>query len=169
MPLGRIFGLAFFFLVFIAALTSAIALLEVVASFFIDTFHWKRRTATLVMGGIMAAIGVFASLSMGPLADFTIGGMNLFDAMGFLTDKILMPLAALATCIFVGHIWGVGNVTSEVERCGKRFEMCIRDSSKSMDTYGIYGHEVDGELDLVAQKLETAYDRILPKDKKSGL
>ena len=41
--------------------------------------------------------------------------------------------------------------------------------SKSMDTYGIYGHEVDGELDLVAQKLETAYDRILPKDKKSGL
>ncbi len=106
---------------FIAALTSAIALLEVVASFFIDTFHWKRRTATLVMGGIMAAIGVFASLSMGPLADFTIGGMNLFDAMGFLTDKILMPLAALATCIFVGHIWGVGNVTSEVERCGKRF------------------------------------------------
>ena len=41
--------------------------------------------------------------------------------------------------------------------------------SKSMDTYGVYGHEVDGELDLVAQKLEAAYDRILPKDKKSGL
>ena len=120
-PLGRFFGLAFFFLVFIAALTSAIALLEVVASFFIDTFHWRRRTATLVMGGLMALIGVFASLSMGPLSGFTIGGMNLFDAMGFLTDKILMPLAALATCLFVGHVWGVGKVTEEVERCGKRF------------------------------------------------
>lgn len=120
MPVGWLFALLFFFLVFIAAATSAIALLEVVAAFFIDQFHWSRRKATLLMAGLMALIGVFASLSMGPLGSFTIGGMNLFDAMGFLTDKLLMPLGALLTCIFTGYVWGVDKATAEIEQDGKK-------------------------------------------------
>lgn len=120
MPLGWLFALLFFFLVFIAAATSAIALLEVVAAFFIDQFHWPRRKATLLLAGLMALIGVFASLSMGPLAGFTIGGMNLFDAMGFLTDKLLMPLGALCTCIFTGYVWGTENAVAEIEQAGRR-------------------------------------------------
>ncbi|MCI8650166.1 MAG: sodium-dependent transporter [Anaerotruncus sp.] len=123
MSMGRIFGLLFFLLVFFAAATSAIALLEVVASYFIDQFHWKRRNATVILSLIMGAIGVFASLSMGVLSEYTIGGMNLFDAMGFLTDKILMPAAAFCTCIFVGHIWGIRNATEEIEQCGVKFRI----------------------------------------------
>lgn len=132
MPLGGLFGLLFFILVFFAAATSAIALLEVVASFFIDHFRWGRLKATVLMALAMGTIGVFASLSMGPLGSYTIGGMNLFDAMGFLTDKILMPLSALCTCLFVGYVWGVNKVTAEVEQRGVRFRIraffgvCIR-------------------------------------------
>ena len=132
MPLGVVFGLLFFILVFFAAATSAIALLEVVSAFLIDTLHWKRRTATISMAAVMALIGVFASLSMGTLSGFTIGGMNLFDAMGFLTDKILMPVSALLTCIFVGYVWGIDKAAEEVEQGGvafrlrKAFAFCVR-------------------------------------------
>lgn len=132
MPLGNLFGLLFFILVFFAAATSAIALLEVVASFFIDHFHWKRIVATSSMALVMGIIGIFASLSMGPLSGFTIGGMNLFDAMGFLTDKILMPLSAFFTCLFVGYVWGIPNASAEIEKgCAKFylhgfFRICIR-------------------------------------------
>lgn len=115
MPLGKLFGLLFFILVFFAAATSAIALLEVVSAFLIDSFHWSRKKATILMSCLMGAIGAVASLSMGALSEITIANMNIFDAMGYLTDKILMPLAAMFMCIFVGHVWGIKPVVEEIE------------------------------------------------------
>ena len=61
MPLGKLFGFLFFVLVFFAAATSAISLLEVVVSFLIDTFHWSRIKAAVSMSALMGAIGVVAS------------------------------------------------------------------------------------------------------------
>ncbi len=121
--MGRLFGLLFFVLVFFAAATSAIALFEVVVAYFIDHFHWKRRNAAIILGSLMGIIGIFALLSMGPMSNLTIAGMNLFDALGFLTDKILMPLAALFTCVFVGHVWGIDKVTQEIEQNGVQFRI----------------------------------------------
>ena len=57
------------------------------------------------------------------MPNLTIAGMNLFDALGFLTDKILMPLAALFTCVFVGHVWGIDKVTQEIEQNGVQFRI----------------------------------------------
>lgn len=123
MPLGGLFGLLFFILVFFAAATSAIALLEVVSAFLIDSFHWSRKKATILMSCLMAAVGAVASLSMGALSGFTIAGMNLFDAMGFLTDKILMPLAAMFMCVFVGHVLGIDPVVKEIEQGSGPFRL----------------------------------------------
>lgn len=114
MPFGFIFGILFFLLVFFAAITSAMSLLEVVTSFMIDNLKMKRKTATILVASLMALIGIFASLSMGVLSGFTIGGMNLFDALGFLTDKILMPVSAFMTCIFIGHIYKVARLEEEI-------------------------------------------------------
>lgn len=116
MTFGRWFGLAFFFLVFIAAATSAIALLEVVTAFFIDRYKWKRWAAALAVGGVMALTGTAASLSMGPWSGATLWGLNIFDMMGFLTDKLLIPLAAFFTSIFVGWVWGVDKAQEEMEQ-----------------------------------------------------
>ncbi len=115
MPLGKIFGILFFALVFFAASTSAISLLEVVTSYMIDNMKIKRKLATIVAASLMAIIGVFASLSMGVLSDFTIGGMNLFDALSFLTDKILMPIGGILTCVFIGHIYKVARLEEEMK------------------------------------------------------
>lgn len=115
MPFGKIFGFLFFVLVFFAAATSAISLLEVVVSFLIDTFQWSRVKAAVSMALLMGAIGAAASLSMGVWKNVTIGGMNLFDALGFLTDKILMPVSGFCMCLFVGYIWGIQNATEEIQ------------------------------------------------------
>lgn len=121
LPFGRLFGFVFFVLAFFAAATSGIALLEVIAAFLIDDFGWKRKKATFIMAGIAALIGVFVSLSMGSLSNLRIGELNLFDSMAFLTDKILMPIAALFTCIFVGYFLGVDEIFSEVECAAHKF------------------------------------------------
>ena len=122
MSFGGILGFAFFVLIFIAAATSAMSLLEVVAAFLIDSFGWKRITATITTASLIAIVGALASLSMGSLSNLTVFGLNIFDAMGYLTDKILMPLSAIFMCIFVGYILGPDELSDEIEYGSKSFK-----------------------------------------------
>lgn len=118
MPFGVVFGLLFFVLVLFAAITSSVSLLEVVTSFCIDNLHMKRKTAAILVSAIMAGIGVFAALSFGVLGDVRIFGTTIFDAMTFLSDKILMPIGGLLMCIFVGYVWGIDNAADEISNGG---------------------------------------------------
>lgn len=122
MAFGNLLGFAFFLLVFIAAATSAMALLEVVSSFLIDNFGWKRINATITMAVLVAFVGIFASLSMGSLSDATIFGLNIFDAMVYFTDKILMPLSAMLMCIFVGYVLGPDKLSDEIDYGTNQFK-----------------------------------------------
>ena len=47
-------------------------------------------------------LGILSSLSFGLLKEFTIGGLIFFDALDYLTAKIMLPLGGMLTCIFVG-------------------------------------------------------------------
>lgn len=122
MSFGSILGFAFFVLIFIAAATSAMALLEVTTAFLIDNFGWKRVTATITMASLIAIVGVFASLSMGSLSNLKVFGLNIFNVMAYLTDKILMPLGAMFMCIFVGYILGPDKLSDEIEYGSKSFK-----------------------------------------------
>lgn len=117
---GNLLGFAFFLLVFIAAATSAMALLEVVCAFLIDNFNWNRKAATIIISGLAMIIGVFNSLSMGKLSDIRIMNLNMFDFMSYITDKILMPLSALLMCVFIGYILGPDKLSDEIE-CSSDF------------------------------------------------
>jgi len=99
---GRTLAITFFFLLVLAALTSAVSLLECVVSYTIDEYHWSRGASLLVVGAIIFVLGIPSSLANGALADWTpalFGGRNFLDAMCFLTDNILMPVGGLLTCI----------------------------------------------------------------------
>lgn len=119
MPFGQFFGILFFILILFAALTSAISLLEVVVSFVIDTFKVERKKATIGLATIIFLVGVPCSLANGPMSDFLIMGYNFFDFMSFLAESVLMPLAALSMCIFVGYVWGVDNAVEEITSSGR--------------------------------------------------
>lgn len=119
MTFGNIFGLLFFLMVLFAAVTSSISLLEVVAAFLIDTFSLKRVTATVLPAIFMFLIGCIASLSFGPLKDISFFGMNFFDFLTFVSDKLLMPIGGFFMCIFVGHVWKVKNAVNEITNNGQ--------------------------------------------------
>ena len=76
---GPIFAIAFFILVFFAALTSAIALLEVVAASAIDTLGWTRKKSVLVLGICIFILGIPSALSFGVLGDVTILNYSVLD------------------------------------------------------------------------------------------
>lgn len=120
MPFGQFFGILFFILILFAALTSAIALLEVVVSFIIDNFKIGRKKATIIISIIIFIIGIPCSLANGPvMGDFLIFGQNFFDFMSFLAESVLMPLGGLLMCIFIGYVWGVDNISNEISCNGK--------------------------------------------------
>lgn len=126
MPFGALFGIIFFILVFLAALTSAISLLEVTVSYGIDQRKWSRAKSVTIFSSIMFVIGIFASLSMGPMADFQIPLLKrgVFDSLDYLTSNILMPVGGLLMAIFIGYIWGVDEAIAEVKKTkGVKFSL----------------------------------------------
>lgn len=121
MGFGRIIGILFFALVLFAAVTSAIALTESAVSTFSDEFGWSRKRGTIIMAVIMVGLGSLSSLGNGPLSNVTIIGMQFLDFFDFITNSIMMPIAALATCILITKYMTVEKLSQEVEEGGHPF------------------------------------------------
>jgi len=106
MPGGYIFALLFFILLTIAALTSAISLLEVVVAYFVDERGWKRHRAVIVFGMVVFIVAIPSALSYNLMANVTLFGMTFFDLADYLASNILLPLGGLFIAVFVAWIWG---------------------------------------------------------------
>jgi len=121
MGLGTAVGVLFFVLVLFAAITSSIALTESAVSTFEDELGWDRTRSTVLIGAIMVALGSLSALGYGPLAEVTVFGMQFLDFFDFLTNSVMMPIAAIATCLLVSRVIGVEQIAQEVEQDGQRF------------------------------------------------
>ena len=121
MGMGTVIGILFFVLVLFAALTSAIALTESAVSTFEDQLHWSRKKSALIMGVIMITLGTLSALGYGPLAAVTVIGMQFLDFFDFLTNSVMMPLAAMALCLLVVRVIGIDKIAEEVKLGGKKF------------------------------------------------
>ena len=121
MGLGTVVGVLFFVLVLFAAITSSIALTESAVSTFEDELGWDRTRSTVLIGAIMVALGSLSALGYGPLAGVTVFGMQFLDFFDFLTNSVMMPIAAIATCLLVSRVIGVEQIAQEVEQDGQSF------------------------------------------------
>ncbi len=105
---GMFLSVVFFGLVSLAALTSAISLLEVVVSYFIDERQWTRVRASWVLGGVILAFGLPSAFSMD--ASFLMKGWepgfgkNFFDTMDYLASNWMLPMGGLFIAIYAGWV-----------------------------------------------------------------
>ena len=114
---GAIWGTLFFILLFMAALTSAISILEVVTAYFIDQKGWSRKKATIQFGAIITIVGVFCSLSLGGGINITgFLGMSFFDVMDYLSSKYMLPIGGMLTAIFILNKWGLKEYMHELKQ-----------------------------------------------------
>jgi len=106
MPFGSVVGLLFFLLLSIAALSSAISILEVPVAYFMRRFGWSRRFSSIIIGAIMYVMGVVVSLGYGIWSGVTpIGEKNILNSMDFVASNIFLPLGGLTVALFVGWQW----------------------------------------------------------------
>ncbi len=111
MPFGSLIGLLFFIMIFFAALTSSVSLMEAPTAYTLEKFKLPRPVATTIVGVGAAVLGILSALSFNEMADFRplafipiFAEANFFDALDGVTAKLFMPIGAILTCIFVGWI-----------------------------------------------------------------
>ena len=103
MPIvGWIISLLFYALLSLAALTSLISLHEVNTAFFYEELHISRKAGAVIVTVVCCLIGAICSVSIGKSDGFSLFGMNLFDLFDFVTGQIMLPVAGMLMCLFVG-------------------------------------------------------------------
>lgn len=122
MKMGTLIGALFFLLVFFAALTSSISLMETIVSFFMDRLKWTRKAAGWFVAVLSFAIGIPSSLGFGPWSFISWMGMSILDIMDFVSNSVLMPIVACITCIFVGFVIGPKAISDEIKLTDGKFK-----------------------------------------------
>ena len=109
MPAGGLIGLAFFVLIFFAALTSSISLLEGPTAWFMDRSGLGRVASAFIVSGAASLVGAACVLGYGAWSDVRLLGFwgifaeaDILDTLDGLTGKVLLPLAGLGLSIFTG-------------------------------------------------------------------
>ncbi|MBR4483142.1 MAG: sodium-dependent transporter, partial [Paludibacteraceae bacterium] len=75
---------------------------EVVVAYSSETFNLKRLTSSIIIGAIFVVIGSVTSLSFGPLKDYTLFDMTIFELMDYLASNMLLPVGGVLISVFVG-------------------------------------------------------------------
>jgi NSS family neurotransmitter:Na+ symporter len=112
MPFGTAAAFGFFVLLFVAALASAISMLELVVALMIRRWGLRRGPATAIAAGTCFAVGIPTVLSFNVWSDWhplsamaVFENATVFDLLDHLTSDILLPLGGLAIALFAG--WAV--------------------------------------------------------------
>ena len=121
MGFGTFAGILFFLLVLFAAVTSSIALTDSAVSTVEDELKWSRKKSTVIVGFIMIILGTLSCLGYGPLSFVKIIGMQFLDFFDFLTNSVMMPIAALMTSLFVSKVVGVDRMEEEIRHGESKF------------------------------------------------
>lgn len=123
MPFGNVAGALFFLLLFLAAITSTISMLEAPSAYFMDTKKWSRKKAAWIVAGAAFLVGIPSALSSGGLPLFTdlhihilgIEKSGFLDIMDFLFGTLFMLIVVLATCIYTGWFMNMNKLVDEIE------------------------------------------------------
>lgn len=102
--IGLVFGLSFFLLLSMAALTSTISLLEVPTSYVIDEHGLDRKKAAWIVGGIVGIVALIISFDT-----------NWIDRLALVFNDIGLPLGGLMISLFLAYIWKTANAMEEIE------------------------------------------------------
>lgn len=115
MSAGVVIAIAFFLMFLFAALTSAISIMEASVATLQDELHLSRAKSCLIMVVVTFVLGSASALGYGIWDGVRILGMQFLDFFDFLTNSIMMPFGALATCFLILRVVGIKKIEEEVE------------------------------------------------------
>ena len=118
--LSSLVSIIFFVTILVAALTSAISMMEVGVSYLVDNKGMSRSWATIIVTFFAWAVGILCSLSFGPLSEFKIVGNTIFDFLDKMCSNFLMAFGGLLFTLFVGWKMDKAAVEDEFTNSGTK-------------------------------------------------
>ena len=125
---ASIVALVFFTLVFFAALTSLVSIVEIPISCWIDELKMSRKKAVLLQAGLLAAFAIPATMSLGMSDLFTnftsYGGVSksFFDLVSDVFYETILPLVGFTVCIFCSYRWKTSGLSEEISKGDPAYE-----------------------------------------------
>ncbi len=119
MPFGGAVGALVFVLIFFAAISSAISMMEVNVANLIARFGLKRSHAVLIMTVVLLILGVPSSLGYGVWSAAKPFGMSILDFFDYIGNSIVTPIVAMISCIFIGWVIKPQVLSKEMEQSGR--------------------------------------------------
>ena len=123
LPAGEVAAAFFFFFVFIAGLTSCLALLEALTASAMDSLGWSRRRSLWVVLGVTILAGVPLALGGGPWAAVQVGGRGLFELADYVSGNIFLTASGLTISLYVATVWGFERFRAETNAGAGRFRV----------------------------------------------
>lgn len=121
--MGTVIGVAFFLLVFFAALTSSISLMETVVSIVMDKTKWGRKLTCVVVFVFCFLMGIPSSLGFNIWGHITfLNGLTFLDLFDFVSNSVIMPIVAFFTCVLIGFVIKPKTVVDEVKETDGTFK-----------------------------------------------
>ena len=111
---GTAFGAAFFVLLLLAGITSAVAIFEVLTASLVDTLGMERPRAALASGALWAVLSTLVILGEGPWSSMKLAGLTLFGLLDTLSTNILLPVGGLLLALYAGYVWTFDGFRNEV-------------------------------------------------------
>ncbi|MBQ8616765.1 MAG: sodium-dependent transporter [Clostridia bacterium] len=122
---GTVIGVVFFVMVAFAALTSSVSIMEAIVSCAQDKLRVDRSKATLGVSALTLVVGLIVCLGYNVLYfELTLPNASVgqvLDVLDYISNFILMPVVAIATCVLIGWVLGPKTIIEEVTRNGERF------------------------------------------------
>ena len=120
---GTIIGVAFFLLVFFAALTSSISLMETIVSIIMDKTKWGRKLTCIIVTGFALLMGIPSSLGFNVWSHITfLNGLSFLDLFDFISNSVMMPIVAFFTCVLIGFVVKPKTIVDEVKATDGTFK-----------------------------------------------
>lgn len=125
-PMGNMAGSLFYMLLFFAAITSTISMVEVVGSWLIDDKKWTRKKATWTVGIVAFVVGIPSALSNGSseaLSSITLFGQTgVFNIMDHMFGTVSMLIVVLTTCLYTGWVYDTNKIIDEINEGSPYFK-----------------------------------------------
>ena len=104
LPMGAFFSIIFFVLITIAALSSAISLLEPFTAWMEELFKIKRKIIVILIGLFVWFLGIGSIFSFNIWSDLRFMNLNFLEFLDFVTNNVMLPLGGLFVAILVGWV-----------------------------------------------------------------
>ncbi len=115
MPFGQLFGTLFFVMLSLAAITSAISLLEPTVAWVIERFGTTRRRGVMITGGILWVLSLGTVFSFSTPSKVTFFGRTFYDNLDYLTANIMLPAGGLMVALFTAWIMKPDSTRHELQ------------------------------------------------------